>query len=99
MPFSTIRWIKEKSWGSARIFPSMRWDGGTALERDKPITIAGMLRQKLIKGPATPVSKRAFREETVLSMRITAPNVPKGGRGKGKKKGNVALIPYLRDIR
>jgi hypothetical protein len=77
----------------------MRGDAGTALERYKPITIAGMLRQRLIKGPATPVSKRAFREETVLSMRITAPNVPNGGRGKGKKKGRVALIAYLRDIK
>jgi hypothetical protein len=61
--------------------------------------MAGMLRQKLVRGPATPVSKRAFREETVLSIRITAPNVPKGGRGKGKKKGRVALIPYLRDMK
>jgi len=77
----------------------MRWDGGTTLERYKPIAIAGMLRIRLVIGPATPVSKRAFREETVLSMRITAPNVPKGGRGKGKKKGRVALIPYLRDIK
>jgi hypothetical protein len=68
------------------------------MESFNPITIAGILRIRLVKGPATPVSKRAFREETVLSMRITAPKVPKGGRGKGKKKGNVALIPYLRDV-
>jgi hypothetical protein len=61
--------------------------------------MAGMLRMRLVRGPATPVSKRAFREETVLSMRITAPRVPKGGRGKGRKKGNVALIPYLRDTK
>jgi hypothetical protein len=34
----------------------------------------------------------------VLSMRMTAPNVPKGENGKGRKKGKVALIPYLRDM-
>jgi hypothetical protein len=61
--------------------------------------MAGMLRRRLIKGPATPVSKRDFREEMVLSMRMTAPNVPKGEKGKGKKKGNVALTPYLRDMK
>jgi hypothetical protein len=72
---------------------------GTTVESFKPITIAGMLRIRLVRGPATPVSKRAFREDTVLSMRITAPSVPKGGRGKGKKKGKVALIPYLREIK
>jgi hypothetical protein len=72
---------------------------GTTVESFNPITIAGILRIRLVKGPATPVSKRALREETVLSMRITAPKVPKGGSGKGKKKGNVALIPYLRDVR
>jgi hypothetical protein len=74
-------------------------EAGTTLESPKPITIAGTLRIRLVRGPATPVSKSALREETVLSMRITAPKVPKGGRGKGKKKGNVALIPYLRDIK
>jgi hypothetical protein len=67
-------------------------DAGITLERFKPITIAGILRIRLVKGPATPVSKRAFREEIELSMRMTAPNVPKGGRGRGKKKGKVALI-------
>jgi hypothetical protein len=61
--------------------------------------MAGMLRQRLVKGPAMPMSKRAFREEVALSIRMTAPNVPKGERGKGKKKGKVALIPYLRDIK
>jgi hypothetical protein len=54
-------------------------------ENLKPIIMAGMLRRRLIKGPATPVSKRDFREEMVLSMRMTAPNVPKGEKGKGKK--------------
>jgi hypothetical protein len=72
---------------------------GTTLESFKPIIIAGMLRRRLVRGPAIPVSKSAFREETVLSMRITAPKVPKGGRGRGKKKGNVAFIPYLRDTK
>jgi hypothetical protein len=72
---------------------------GIASERVKPIIIAGMLSRRLVKGPATPVSKRAFREVVVLSMRMTAPNVPKGEKGKGRKKGRVALIPYLRDIR
>jgi hypothetical protein len=47
--------------------------------------MAGMLRQKLAKGPAAPVSKRAFLEETVLSIRMTAPKVPKGESGKGRK--------------
>jgi hypothetical protein len=47
--------------------------------------MAGMLRRRLVKGPATPVSKRDFREEMVLSMRMTAPNVPNGEKGKGKK--------------
>jgi hypothetical protein len=61
--------------------------------------IAGTLRQKLVKGPAMPTSKSAFREEVALSIRMTAPKVPKGERGKGKKKGKVALIPYLRDIK
>jgi hypothetical protein len=65
---------------------------GITLESFKPMTIAGILRIRLVKGPATPVSKRAFREEIVLSMRMTAPNVPNGGRGRGKKKGRVALI-------
>jgi hypothetical protein len=58
-----------------------------------------MLRTRLVRGPAIPVSNRALREETVLSMRITAPKVPKGGRGRGRKNGSVALIPYLRDIK
>jgi hypothetical protein len=69
------------------------------LESLNPITMAGMLSRRLVKGPATPVSKRAFREEVVLSIRMTAPKVPKGGNGKGRKKGKVALIPYLRDMR
>jgi hypothetical protein len=55
--------------------------------------MAGTLRQKLVNGPATPVSKRAFRDETVLSILMIAPRVPKGEKGKGKKKGSVALIP------
>jgi hypothetical protein len=92
--------MKEKRGGSARrSTPSLICEIGTNLESFKPIIMAGMLRIRLVRGPATPVSKRAFREETVLSIRITAPNVPKGGRGKGKKKGKVALIPYLRDIK
>jgi hypothetical protein len=92
--------MKEKRRGSAkRSAPSFMCETGTTVESFKPITIAGMLRIRLVRGPATPVSKRAFREDTVLSMRITAPSVPKGGRGKGKKKGKVALIPYLREIK
>ena len=75
------------------IIPSLRMVGGVTSESLKPITMAGMLRIRLVKGPATPVSKRAFREETVLSMRITAPSVPKGGSGKGKKKGQSRLYP------
>jgi hypothetical protein len=47
--------------------------------------MAGMLRKRLVNGPATPVSKRVFREETVLSIRMTAPRVPKGEKGKGRK--------------
>jgi hypothetical protein len=61
--------------------------------------MAGILRKRLVKGPATPVSKRVFREETVLSIRMTAPNVPKGENGKGRKYGRVALTPYLRDMK
>jgi hypothetical protein len=61
--------------------------------------MAGMLSRRLVKGPATPVSKRLFREVIVPSMRITAPNVPKGEKGKGKKYGRVALMPYLRDMK
>jgi hypothetical protein len=61
--------------------------------------MAGMLSKRLVKGPATPVSKRAFRDETALSIRITAPSVPKGEKGKGKKKGKVAFVPYLRDMK
>jgi hypothetical protein len=92
--------MKEKRRGSARrSAPSLMCETGTTLESFKPITIAGILRIRLVNGPATPVSKRVFREDTVLSIRITAPSVPKGGRGKGKKKGKVALIPYLRDIK
>jgi hypothetical protein len=92
--------MKEKRRGSPRrIVPSFRWDVGIASESLKPITMAGMLSRRLIKGPATPVSKRAFREEVVLSIRMTAPNVPKGEKGKGRKKGKVALIPYLRDMK
>jgi hypothetical protein len=92
--------MKEKRRGSARrSAPSFMYETGTTLESFKPITIAGMLRMRLVRGPATPVSKRAFREDTVLSMRITAPRVPKGGRGKGKKKGKLALILYLRDVK
>lgn len=96
----TKRWMKEKRRGSPRrIVPSLRWEVGITSESLKPITMAGMLRIRLVKGPATPVSKRVFRDETVLSIRITAPNVPKGEKGKGKKKGNVALIPYLWDMK
>jgi hypothetical protein len=61
--------------------------------------MAGMLRQRLVKGPAIPISKSAFRDEVALSIRMTAPKVPKGEKGKGKKKGKVALIPYLLDIK
>jgi hypothetical protein len=92
--------MKEKSKGSPkRSVPSLSWDAGITSESLKPIIIAGMLRMRLVKGPATPVSKRAFRDEMVLSIRMTAPNVPKGEKGKGKKKGKVALILYLRDMR
>lgn len=90
----TRRWMKEKSKGSPkRSIPSLRWDAGITVESFKPITIAGMLRHRLVKGPATPVSKRVFREEMVLCIRMTAPNVPKGEKGKGKKKGKVAFTP------
>jgi len=93
-------WMKEKSKGSPkRSVPSLSWDAGITSESLKPIIIAGMLRMRLVKGPATPVSKRAFRDEMVLSIRMTAPNVPKGEKGNGKKKGKVALILYLRDMR
>jgi hypothetical protein len=34
-----------------------------------------------------------------LFIRMMAPRVPKGGRGKGIKKGRVASIPYRRDVR
>ena len=68
-------------------------------ERDNPAMMAGILRQRLVKGPAAPVSKRALREAMWLSMRMTAPRVPKGEKGKGRKKGNVALVPYLRDTK
>jgi hypothetical protein len=61
--------------------------------------MAGILRRRLAKGPATPVSKRAFRDETLLCIRMTAPNVPKGENGNGKKKGRVALTPYLLDTK
>jgi hypothetical protein len=47
--------------------------------------MAGMLSRRLVNGPATPVSKRLFLELVVPSMRITAPNVPNGEKGKGKK--------------
>jgi hypothetical protein len=86
--------MREKSKGSPkRSVPSLTWEAGMTSESLKPITIAGMLRHRLVKGPAAPVSKRAFREEMWLSIRMTAPNVPKGENGKGKKKGKVALIP------
>jgi hypothetical protein len=92
--------MKEKRRGSARRSPpSFICETGTTLESLNPTIIAGTLRIKLVRGPAIPVSKRAFREDTVLSMRMTAPSVPKGGRGKGKKKGKVALTPYLRDVK
>jgi hypothetical protein len=63
------------------------------------MTMAGMLRRRLVMGPAIPVSKRAFREVSDPLIRMTAPNVPKGEKGKGKKKGSVAWIPYLRDMK
>jgi hypothetical protein len=92
--------MKEKRRGSPRRrVPSFNWDVEITSESLKPIIIAGMLSKRLVKGPATPVSKRAFREEVVLSIRMTAPNVPKGEKGKGRKKGKVALIPYLRDMK
>jgi hypothetical protein len=92
--------MKEKRRGSAkRIVPSLSWVVGITSESLRPITMAGMLRRRLVRGPATPVSKRDFREEMVLSIRMMAPSVPKGEKGKGKKKGNVALIPYLRDMK
>lgn len=82
----TKRWIRENRRGSpSRIVPSLSWDVGMTSENLKPIIMAGILRKRLVKGPATPVSKRVFREETVLSMRMTAPNVPKGEKGKGRK--------------
>jgi hypothetical protein len=79
--------------------PSLRADVGTISESLNPTTIAGMLRKRLTKGPAIPVSKRAIREGVVLSIRMTAPNVPNGEKGKGKKKGKVALMPCLRDMK
>jgi len=96
----TNRWMKEKRRGSPRrIVPSLRWEVGITSESLRPIIMAGMLRIRLVKGPATPVSKRVLRDETVLSIRMTAPNVPKGERGNGKKNGKVALIPYLWDMK
>jgi hypothetical protein len=86
--------MKEKRRGSARrIIPSLTWVVGITSESLSPMTMAGTLRQKLLNGPATPVSKRAFRDETLLSILMIAPKVPKGEKGKGKKKGSVALIP------
>jgi hypothetical protein len=72
---------------------------GINVENFKPMAMAGMLRIRLVRGPATPVSKMAFRDEREPSIRMTAPNVPKGERGKGRKKGNVALIPCFRDMK
>lgn len=96
----TSCWMMEKRKGSAsRSVPSLTWAVGTSTENFNPMAMAGMLRMRLVRGPATPVSKRAFREDTAPSIRITAPNVPKGERGNGKKKGKVALIPYFRDMK
>jgi hypothetical protein len=79
--------------------PSLSWDAGITSESLRPMAMAGMLRKRLVKGPATPVSKRDLREEMVLSIRMTAPRVPKGEKGKGRKKGKVALPPYFLDMK
>jgi hypothetical protein len=92
--------MREKRIGSARrIVPSLSCEVGITSEKLRPIAMAGILRQRLVKGPAAPVSNRAFREVIVLSIRMTAPNVPNGEKGKGRKKGKVALIPCLLDMK
>jgi hypothetical protein len=60
-------------------------EAGTTSESFNPTTMAGILRQRLIKGPATPVSKSAFFEGVTLSILMIAPKVPKGENGKGRK--------------
>jgi hypothetical protein len=93
--------MTENRRGSAnRIISPLIWDAGMSFESFRPIAAAGTLRKKLIKGPATPVSKRALREGIVPPRRMTAPSVPKGEmKGKGKKKGSVALMPLFRDMK
>jgi len=58
---------------------------GINVESFKPMAMAGMLRMRLVRGPATPVSKIDLRDERRPSIRMTAPNVPKGERGNGRK--------------
>jgi hypothetical protein len=94
-------WISENRRGSASLIVSP-WicEAGINLESLRPIATAGRLRKKLVKGPAIPVSKRALREGIGPSIRMIAPSVPKGEmRGRGRKKGSVALIPLLRDMK
>jgi hypothetical protein len=47
-------------------------------------------------GPLMPMSKSAFRSATRESMAITAPRVPMGPTGMGKKNGKLADTPYRR---
>ena len=61
-----------------------------------PAMMKGIATIKPLKGPAIPISKRAFLSVTTPFILIKAPNVPKGGSGKGIKNGNVLGIPWRR---
>ena len=50
-------------------------------------------------GPARPISSSARRCIMGLRMRMTAPNVPTGGTGAGRKNGGVTSMPYRRAMK
>ena len=78
--------INENRIGSPR---PKYWDAsvgtGRTSERYKPIMIAGMAKKSPISGPAAPISNKAFLSGIIPFILITAPNVPKGGNGSGRK--------------
>ena len=55
------------------------------LDKLIPTIAAGRATASPSAGPMIPISKRALRFGILPSIFITAPKVPKGGRGEGMK--------------
>ena len=73
---SFLRWPK--------IILESRGTDGTAFESESPMTRRGTDKKKLVRGPATPISKSCFLRVIRDFILINAPKVPMRF-GKGMK--------------